>query len=849
VKNSILVAFLACCAHIIPIQHTLAQTPNTPAFLSGTWTCSDSASIQAPGQIPGSLHQSLLRAGIIPDPFIGTNEEEIQWVGTMNWTFTSDPFEIPQNATTLEAENVQLYSTWHLNGKNIGSTDNAFLSYSFNLESSKRSTNVLRVEFTPPSDLSSEKLATVGHPLPGDAQRAVHRMPQFAFGWDWGPKLLDMCTQSLSYSYGDNAISNVNLETVELSENKAICSAGWTLSGVKGSATMRWALTNSSGVKVAWGNISGEVGDHSDEFTLEFPDLWWTHDLGTPHLYKLEVIALNKTGLIGRTSARVGIRTLELDTEDGAFQFILNGQPIYSQGSNVVPCDIIPNRISNREEHAIIDAAIAANMNTLRVWGGGLYASDNFMDYCDEKGMLVWHDFMFACAMYPADDAFLNSVSTEAKTQCLRLRHHPSLALWCGNNEVSEGWERWGWKAGLSSKEIKAVSESYSEVFIELLPKTVSKFDDAPYWESSPMLGRGDAEFKNQGDAHDWGIWHDGYSFDSLWTRVPRYMSEYGFQSFPLNSTFESILSHDSIMQLSDFKSHPEVVAHEKHSRGFDIIDAYMNRTHGAMVCDTILFEDWTYLSRVIQAEGIAEGAIAGRLNQNHCSGTLVWQLNDCWPVASWSSIDGHGRWKLLHNELKKAFSEVLLHGRWIGESLQIGLVANPGTASTTQGQLILDLVELNEEILKTEVHNIDLTPGETSWLNLQDLYPDNPNSSVIHLRWNGENGLSAEDRVYCVQPGELDLKKGSIFIKKFGWSGDSYHFEISANTYVKSVELYSENEGNFSINNFDLFPEEPIRVSFNTIDVNTFAPGSGSNTNSSTPVIFARSLNDFVTK
>ena len=181
-----------------------------------------------------------------------------------------------------------------------------------------------------------------------------------------------------------------------------------------------------------------------------------------------------------------------------------------------------------------------------------------------------------------------------------------------------------------------------------------------------------------------------------------------------------------------------------------------------------------------------------GRLNQNHCSGTLVWQLNDCWPVASWSSIDGHGRWKLLHNELKKAFSEVLLHGRWIGESLQIGLVANPGTASKTQGQLILDLVELNGETIKSEVHNLELTPGEKSWLNLQDLYPNNPHSSVIHLRWNGENGLSAEDRVYCVQPGDLDLKKGSIFIKKFGWIGDSYHFEISANTYVKSVELYS---------------------------------------------------------
>jgi len=274
-------------------------------------------------------------------------------------------------------------------------------------------------------------------------------------------------------------------------------------------------------------------------------------------------------------------------------------------------------------------------------------------------------------------------------------------------------------------------------------------------------------------------------------------------------------------------------------------------------------FEDWAYLSRVIQAEGIAEGAIAGRLSPNHCAGTLVWQLNDCWPVASWSSIDSHGGWKLLHNKLERAFDTVLLNGRWKGglpanqnSILEVGLVTNNGSFDGVKsGTLVVDVVSFDGDIVKTDVLKLELSAREATIVDLKGilLAESRPENTVIHMRWNEQGDecgkLSAEDRVYCTMPGDLTLEKGSIYIERFGWSDESYLFEISSNTYAKDVELRSLSEGNFSENGFDLFPGEKIRVEFKTYDVDTYAPDKGKSNLYGDPHILARSLNDFVIK
>jgi beta-mannosidase len=858
VKNSALLLILSC---FLCFSNVIAQTYSHPAFLLGTWTCLDSSDISVPGQLPGSLHHALIRSAIIPDPFIGTNEDSIQWVGEKHWVFTSDPFDRPDidnDIVNLEADKVQLYTEWTLNGQVLGSTDNAFRPWDFNLTPHlKPSGNIIEVAFTPPGALADEKIAAASHPLPGDAERAVHRMPQFLFGWDWAPRLVDMSISKIAFFGKKNAIQNITLSTLDLTDTKASGEVSWNFE-YEEAANMRYALTDRNGKIVASGNTHDDSGIISMPFEVTAPQLWWTHDLGSQYMYKLEVVAYNNTGLLGHQIAQVGIRTLELDTEDDKFQFVLNGLHIYAQGSNFVPCDVIDTRVNNREERAIIDAAIDANMNMIRVWGGGYYASDRFMDLCDEKGVLVWQDFIFACAMYPSNEDFYNSVSDEALYQTRRMRHHPSLAIFCGNNEVSEGWERWGWKDGLSEQEIEEVSNSYFRID-GLLQASVTDNTETPYWSSSPMLGRGNPEFKNKGDAHDWGIWHDGYPFDSLWSRVPRFMSEYGFQSFPDSPTFSNILSHDSILGAPDFRNHPEIVSHEKHPRGFDIIDAYIEHTHPNTCDESTDFETWSYLSRVIQAEGIAEGVIAGRLNQDHCSGTLVWQLNDCWPTASWSSIDGHGRRKLLHYSLKKAFVPILLHGRWVGglpadhnSTLRVGITANPGMfEGTVPGTLIVYIDNLEDyDIGSSRILNLSVTAGETSWINLEDLLTESdiPNSTFIRLKWSiddaGPKGVFyASDQVYCVVPGDLDLKKGSIYIHKMGFDGDTYHYEFTSDTFVKSVELSTTWPGHFDDNGFDLYPGEKKQITFTTYDPGIYAPGYENTNSDSEPWITATSL------
>ena len=860
-KNLIIPAIIIWLACIAPFSSALAQTNTFPAFFPGVWTCPDSVELQVPGHFPGSLHQDLIRGKFIPDPFVGTNEDGVQWVSEKAWVFTSYPFDDPKLAKkdmpfTLDIDGVQLYSTWKLNGQTLGSTNNAFHPYSFDLSGLlKESGNVLVVEFKATMEVGAELIAEAGHALPGDAERAVHRMPQFAFGWDWGPRMLDFSVASVNYTSSPPGIIDTNLRTLELDGGTAKCVVEWTLApGVEESANMRWALTDKEGTKVAWGSDEGEPGKYSMEFEVNDVELWWIHDLGDPYLYKLEVIAYNNLGLVGRDVKQVGIRTLELDTASGNFQFILNGIPIYAQGSNLVPCDIISNRINPREETAIVDFAVEAHMNMIRVWGGGLYASNNLMDYCDQKGVLIWHDFMFACAMYPGNEDFLSSVEKEAEYQTLRLRHHPSLAIWCGNNEVSEGWARWGWKSGLEESEVIAVSESYSKLFNDLLPQIVDTNDDVAYWESSPKLGRGDSNFKNEGDAHDWGIWHDGYPFDSLWTRVPKFMSEYGFQSLPEDYTISTVLSHDSILRDINFRNHPEVIAHEKHSRGFDIIDSYISFTHSNFALDSLTLEQWGYLSRIIQAEGIAEGAIAGRLNSDHCSGTLVWQLNDCWPVASWSSIDGAGRLKILHHKLREAFSPTLLHGTWDGTTLNVSITSNTTRSSTAcPGTLLTYLKSLDGTIISSERINLTCTTGQVTSISLPNFLPDglDPNFHVAHLLWQENDERPdvkhATDLAYLVNPSDLALEKGSIYIKRFGWVDDEYRFEISSDTFAKNVELYSTTPGNFSTNGFDLFPDQPILVSFKNLDTSTFLPDLGESNYSAIPVIQASCLNDLL--
>ncbi|HIO59134.1 MAG TPA: hypothetical protein EYN28_03060 [Flavobacteriales bacterium] len=851
-----LLTLLSLLAFNIP--DVLAQTSLLPFTIQGNWYCIDSAAISVPGRLPGSLHNALISSGIIPDPFVGTNEDSVQWVGRMDWKFISEPFEKPHEGD-FEVGEVLTYSEWSLNGVKLGETDNAFRPWEFGVREAIRPTNnILSVVFTAPSKVAESRIKNANHPLPGDAERAVHRAPQFTFGWDWAMTLVDCSVGAMGFKGEDLdfAISQIDVQTdtIEGTTARGFVTFRTESKLENDGLLLRWALSDPLGKMVAAGKFRHEVGEVKIPFKIENALLWWTHDLGEPNLHTLEIVAVGDKGLIAREKQVVGLRTLRLDTskdkEDskgakGAkFQWVLNNVPIFAGGSNVVPADLISNRIRGAEDVALVENAVKANMNTLRIWGGGTYASDEFMNACDKMGVLVWHDFMFACAMYPGDTKFLESVSKETTYQTTRLRHHPSLAMWCGNNEVSEGWERWGWKVGLSELEIGEIEKSYDRIFNELLPSIVSEIDDAPYWESSPMLGRGDSDFVNRGDAHDWGIWHDGYSFDSLWTRVPRFMSEFGFQSFPEKSTFSTVVNYDSILSSTD-RTSAELISHEKHSRGFDIIDAYLVKPFGGDL-GKLSFDQWTYLTQLLQAKGISDGVRAARLNQDHCSGSLVWQLNDCQPIASWSSIDSHGKWKLLHHELKDAFAPTLLYGVWEsvgrGSKLKVGLVANPNPNlnSAIPGTLRVSLVGLDGDVISSNDHAFILTPGTPNWIVLEDVVGKRTDlsSTFVQLSWTDNScidkskcELGASAVVWAIEPKDIKLQKANISVEKLKNQDDgSVLLMIESDVFAKSVQLEANMSGNFEDNGFDLLPGEQRILKFTPHNLATWGPELSSN-------------------
>jgi beta-mannosidase len=388
------------------------------------------------------------------------------------------------------------------------------------------------------------------------------------------------------------------------------------------------------------------------DFQIDHPHLWWCNGLGEPYMYHFVVEAGNKKLGVKTAEVSTGLRTLKLvldnDSLGQSFYFTVNGIPVFMKGANYVPQDVFSCRVTDEKYTTLLRDVKEAGMNMLRVWGGGLYQRDAFYNLCDRNGILIWQDFMFAGGMYPYDHEFLYNVTQEAAEQVKRLANHPCMALWCGNNECSEGWQRWGWQDSFDSKQRAEISAGYDTLFKSILPEAVKEYSQTPYWESSPRYGRGDPRHTHEGDAHNWFVWHDGEPFENYQQKVPRFMSEFGFQSMPSMETIRSF-APDTALSLTS----AAMRNHQKHSRGFAIINAYMTRQYGSVPAD---FASFVILSQQLQSTGMVIGVQAHRNAFPYCMGSLLWQLNDCWPSISWSMIDYYGRKKIVYESVKKEF-------------------------------------------------------------------------------------------------------------------------------------------------------------------------------------------------
>lgn len=638
-----------------------------------------------PATVPGCVHTDLMAANLIPDPYQGRNETELGWIGRTQWSYTTT-----FDATALaEAERIDLecagldtVATVFLNGTEVGQSRNMHRSYRFDLRRALRDgTNELRVEFASPYSY-----ATALRDKLGDRPNAYPEPFQFIrkmacnFGWDWGPTLV---TSGIWRPIHVHA-----WHTARLAQVVPLITVARTHDGsLEGRVLVRVEVERSEHGEDTELVVRVRIADREQsiavpagvcrtelEVTVPDPDLWWPRGYGDQPLYDLRVDLAAHGEELDTWQRRIGFRTVELDTgvdEDGRrFTIVVNGVPVLVKGANWIPDDCFVSRVGRDRYAARIDQAVAANMNLLRVWGGGRYESEDFYELCDERGILVWQDFLFACAAYPEEPPITEEVEAEAREVVARLAPYPSLVLWNGNNENIWGYWDWGWKEELAGR---SWGEGY---YLELLPRIVAEVDPTrPYWPGSPYSGVPDIHPNDPRYAsiHIWDVWNE-VDYTAYRNYRPRFVAEFGFQAPPTYATLRSALPGEELRPDS-----PGMLHHQKAVDG----NGKLARGLAPHFGNPADFDDWHYLTQVNQARAITLGIEHFRAQWPRCTGSVVWQLNDCWPVTSWSAVDGEGRRKPLWYALRAVYAERLATVQPDGDGLVL-VVANDSNREWT---------------------------------------------------------------------------------------------------------------------------------------------------------------------
>lgn len=779
--------------------------------LDSGWTFkSENDSVWLEARVPGCVHADLIANQRINDPFIGNNEQSVQWVSETNWeyqtTFVLTSEQLEKSHIELNFEGLDTYASIFLNGRLILIAENAFRSYQVNIKEFAKSHNTLLIRFQSPDNPEAKSAQNLPYSLPGGT-RVFTRKAQFQYGWDWGPELntCGIWRPVTIVAWDSFRLKDLYVAQNEVTEEKAILELQiFQNSTIRGIVTYEVSINDS-----LYGTFQNTPGNGPTKIPVAIlnPDRWWPHNIGSPHMYSFKIRAFDQNGLLlDQIETLTGLRTIELVTtqnnDSSSFFFKINGVPVYAKGANYIPQHSFQPLVTQQDYAQVLDDAVQANMNMLRVWGGGIYEDDTFYEEASKKGVMIWQDFMFACAMYPGDSTFLKNVEAEAIENVVRLRNHPCLVLWCGNNENAEGWHRWGWSTGRSESEKAKIWSDYLTIFDTLLPRIVSDYSNLPYHESSPVFGRGNPKYLFNGDAHDWWVWHDGYPFEHFEQSVPRFMSEFGFQSFPDIRTVSYMQPIGTLSLESQ-----AVKNHQKHHSGFETIHTYMARDYE--VTDDP--GDYIYVSQLVQAHGIIKGIEAQRRAKPYCMGSLYWQLNDCWPAISWSSIDFFGHWKALHFKAKKAFNNLLISAKISPESVSIYIVND--SLAPLEDQLHLSLLNFDGQFVWDTSAIVHVLPNASQKVFDLDLtrIDFDPISTVLSATFKNQTRL-----MYFLPPRKLALKndeiKTTITKKPFGFS-----IELRSTTLQKDVRISSDSEGHFSDNFFDLLPDKPLKIDFHT--------------------------------
>lgn len=767
--------------------------------------------------LPGDVHSALLTASAIPDPYQGDNEEAVSWVSRTPWTIERgfDAGEDLDGFWTLSLSGVDCIAKVFLNDQEIGRLDNQFVRHDIDVTGRLREgANTVRVEFEVARSVAAERAAA--HPFPIPHSDNVAGAPYINFirksachgGWDW-----NICLMPTGI-YGALSLRRVRLartDSVEVFQHHAPDQVEIEIrTRVFAFEAGEAALTHTVDGKQYGGTVEVTAGENvfTHRVTIAQPKLWWPAGQGDQPLYAIE------TDIDGETTRRrIGLRTLRVDCDEDevgtSFKIRVNGRDIFMKGANWVPADALPARITPERVRSLLEAALAANFNMLRVWGGGQYEPDWFYELCDERGLLVWQDLMFACMPYPSDPEFLACVRTEVTQQVRRLSHHPSLALWCGDNEVIGSLE-WYPETRANRDRYIANYDRLNSLLMEICGR---EDPGRRFWPSSPSSGflefAGGWDDDTRGDMHVWDVWHSDKPFASYRDVRPRFASEFGFQSFPSMRLIEGFAA------VGDRNvSAPVMEAHQRNEAGNARIIATICR-HFRFPRD---FEQMVYLSQIQQALALKTAVEAWRATKPRCMGTLYWQLNDTWPVASWSSLEYGGGWKLAHYFAKRFFAPVSVVAVPDPESGEIALVGVTDAADPTVLSLEARAVGFDgrqRPLVETRGEVTPYAAGELARLAPGALDAD----EFLTFSWTGPDGADAGDNDHFPTPFKrYDLPAPGIASR---WETTKAETALVLDTDTPALFVTAEVAvpGVFSDNGVTLLPGAPRRLSFTPAD------------------------------
>ncbi len=668
-----------------------------------------------------SVQQVLIETGELPDPFVEENEALFQWIEKYDWEFQANvsinQSQLNQEFIEIEFPGIDTYASVYLNGKLIIQAENAFHPYRFQIKDLVQlGDNNVRVVFTSPVNYHRQAFKDRGTKLPAPndvgeiAVSSMSRKAQYQFGWDWAPRINTMGflkpVQIHAYNHNRVLLAKVETKSLEDKEAKVQLSMQFTVQKQE-------KVTVKSELFGEFENVVIKNGRLEIPTILKNPKLWWPRGQGEQHLYTDNWLVSDDSGnIIAETSVRFGIKTSKIIQEEDqwgtSFLFEINGVPIFCKGANYIPQDVFTNRISDESIREMVEQMRISNFNMVRVWGGGFYQEDAFYSACDEAGIMVWQDLMFACAMYPGDVKFLKNVENELNHQIPRISAHPSVVLFNGNNEVEIAWKYWGFqiKYLISPKMQKEMEKDYDKLFKDLAPETIQQWTAIPYMHTSPLSHWGKDEFYRHGTQHYWGVWHGSDPIEDFGTKSGRFNAEYGFQSFPEYSTLLKFSTKkDWSLTSSVMKNH------QKSYVGNGMIQKQSDILYGKSKS----FEEFVYLSQLTQSKAVSIAISSHRLDYPRCMGTLYWQLNDCWPASSWSSIDYYGNWKALQYQVKDDFEDV-------------AVLAKTETIGNEYYYLKSDQPTNFETILKYEIFDLK---GKKIFSKTENIY--------IHGNWQQE--------------------------------------------------------------------------------------------------------------